>query len=842
MIRRRISTNIDYRLIGSLREISFFVLLVLSSVLCISTIAHFQSQFDSSPPTALYKEIAEDYHPSAVCDREGAIHVVWQSDRGGNWDICHTLIEDRHKKEFERLTTSPHDDMSPSLAEDERGNIWVVWVRSDSLRSSIYGRILDYQTSTWGEEKELRSINKKERKFENKKEFVACELKSPSLISIDSENMLLAWISREGENYEIEYVVHGSPELSKIESSETETLSLNSNNSLKVVLGKTDAGKIFALFDLMPTAKSEIYYSMFDEESRNFDYLPKQLTYNEDNKNKLFIGDTPSVVIRSGKPSLLFYHSEDWDIFSSVEETGDASGFPKFSPPIKFSKTTALEDCPVALEASDGEIYLFWASDYTGDNEIYFCHGANQDDFGEEKVFYERGPETIDEEKKRFVKNLTMDPNKNNAPPEGSFCKDIFLSTAVIGEELWVVWDSYQWDLTESNNRRQIRYTKMSDEDGIDWKQPITVVDSRESKEDGRDDRHPTLVGTKDRIWLFWHSDRYLAGENYEICYIYCEDGEWKWKNGENDRDGYKDPFRLTESPARDTLPIASSAGDRIFIVWICEEESGSSNIFFCEFDGKECLRVLPLADEGTPRPKWNPSIAAYRGWHLTSLGYTEKLMIAWESIAEGYFVCQFKTVNISENIFDQNEFSLDDIWIKKQQGTDFHYPCMSYISRHPILKKVLPNESWCIWQYSESGCRESNIQCKNRSGEIQVTDDLSFNGRPQIVEFKGKVWIFWDSGGGNERGIYFKCLYRKEIPLWLTIYSYVLALCWVLYFWDVRSRGGVRKLMMTFSMWIDELFHEHVGLRDVIIGVAASLLTYILLHFLGTFLNYLAG
>ena len=149
-------------------------------------------------------------------------------------------------------------------------------------------------------------------------------------------------------------------------------------------------------------------------------------------------------------------------------------------------------------------------------------------------------------------------------------------------------------------------------------------------------------------------------------------------------------------------------------------------------------------------------------------------------------------------------------------------------------MSKILRSDLWCVWQYGEAENRKSNITCKNMLDIIDVTDGLSRNERPQIVEFKGKIWIFWDSnGGGNERGIYYKCLERRSIPFGLKGYSYILGVCWVLFFLDIRSKGGVRKLMTELGIWTDSLFKRHIGLRDVIIGVAASLLTYILLHFL---------
>ncbi|MGD2249212.1 MAG: sialidase family protein [Candidatus Methanofastidiosia archaeon] len=809
MSQRKRIAGIDNAMIKNLKEISFFVILVLSTMLCITSIAYFQNQFDSSPTMVLYKEIAEDCYPSAICDREGTIHVVWQSNRKGNWDIYYTSLgASAHEKELAALTKAPEDESFPSVAEDEKGDIWAVWARSGPDGSSIWGKILETQKSSWSEKVELISTD-------------GSKMKSPSLISIDSTRMLLVWISRKGETQEIRYSVHKNSENQM-------KLLFSTNNSRKVLLGKTKTGKIFALWDSMSMGKSYLHVSLFDEENETFTehYLLTSVT------GEPFVGDTPSVAIRSEGPSILFFRKENWDIQCSIESMEEnGTEFPVFSQPTVFCETGALEDCPSAV-AHKGDVYLFWTSDYTRDYEIFFCHSPNVNDFKERKLQYERGPTSVDEDLNRFVRNLTMDSSQNNSNPYGYFCDDIFFSTAVVGEELWVTWDSYQWDLVEMNNRRKIKYVKTSD--GYNWSTPITVIDSSKSNKSGRDERNPAIAEAKDRVWLFWHSDRYRTGndDNFEICYIYSEDGgkSWIWREPD------EDPFLLTRDPGRDMCPSVSSINDRIFVVWRSDRRFGDFDIFFCEFDGKDWLSVQCIASrEG---PEWNPSITAYRGWHLSSLGYAEDLTVAWESIKEGRRVCYFSTVN-----FVRDTPHIKDLHLEKQRNTDVRFPSASLISKHKILSKILRNDLWLVWQCGEIGRGKSNIWYKNENNDgIPVTDNFSRNERPQIIEFDEKIWIFWDSnGGGNERGIYYKYMSRKDIPFWLSIYSYVLAVCWALFFLDIRSKGDVRKFILELGNWVDNLFYRHVGLRDVIIGVAASLLAYILLHFLGTFLGYLS-
>lgn len=802
--RRRVA-GINSKTIRSLKEIFFFVMLLSSSVLCITAVVYFQSQFELSQTMVLCKEIAEDYFPSAICDKEGKIHIVWQSDKKGNWDIYYTCLGDQvHREEFISLTSDSSDEMSPWITEDEKGNIWAIWVSRDSDGNSICGKVLETQSS-WSDEKEFISRNDN------------CEKKSPSLISLGSDKMLFAWISRKERDQEIRYAINN-------DSEEQSKLLAITNNARRVVLGKTKTGKVFALWDSMTEGESYLYFSLFDEEDN---FTKHELLTSP--AGEPFVGDSPFVISRKGKPSILFFRTETYNILSSIELEENVSGFPVFSQPTPFCETGYLEDWPAAIETNEGEIYLFWSSDYTRDNEIFFYHSPNSYDFIEKKIQYEGDTETMDEDGdvKRFARNLTLDPNAYNANLQGYSLIDIFSSVAVIGDELWVVWDSYHWDFAEKAFLRDIKYVKTSD--GHYWSEPVTVVDISKSRKRWGDDRCPAITATEDgRIWLFWHSDRYRTEtvNNFEICYIMSEDGgnSWNWRIQD------EDPFLLTNDPGRDMHPSVSSIGDRIFVVWQSDGRSNNFDIFFGEFDGKRLLSAQCIANQDVP--EYHPSIAAYREWCLASMGYEENITVAWESKMEGCYACYFSTVNPS-NIF----------LVEKQQNTDICYPSMCYVSRHNMLSNIWPKDLWFVWQYNEIWSKKSNILCRSRQNEKPITDDFSHNEKPEIIEFDDKIWIFWDSdGGGDEKGIFYKYMYRKNIPLWLSIYSYVLAVCWVLFFLDIRSKGGVRNLMLELSKWIDELFSRHIGLRDVIIGVAASLLTYIFLQIFGMFFGYFFG
>lgn len=677
--------------------------------------------------------------------------------------------------------------MFPSLVEDENGNIWVVWVRFSPDGTSIYRGVVTGQNEMLAEELVPFTDN--------------CEKRSPSMISLDSERMLLVWISRKGKDQEIRHAIIRN------NSVEGSNLIYRSVNAQRITLGKTNSGETFVLWDSAHEDRNNLFLCMFNKDDEFFH--PSTLLESDTGEN--LVGNSPSLLMRDGEPSILFFCNENADILFSIEtarynETSFAH--PTFSKPVPFCITGAIEDCPVAVEKGE-ETYLFWISDYTGDNEVFFCHSSYMDDFGRGGIQYNKGPRNIDEERLQFVKNLTMDPNQNNSNPDGYFCYDIFSSVALIGDELWVVWDSYQWDIEEENNRRTIKYVKTKN--GDSWSQPTTIVDSNETKVKGRDDRHPAIIQTEnDTIWLFWHSDRYQkdSNENYEICYIKSEDGgkSWIWEEEKEDRN----PFRLTESAAKDMCPSVSSIGNKIFVVWQSDRRLGDFDIYYCEFDGKDCLAEKCIADNDTP--ELNPSIVSWSGRFLHFMKQEEHLAVAWEYAEDIDFIINYRVSGLEGDL----------IQISAPQNMSTNFPSVAYVS----------GEIWLIWQYGEVTGDWINVSCSKQSGEeIPITDDFSFNERPVMIEFKGKTWFFWDSSGnGNGRGIYYKYMYTRDIPFWVLILSAGLVISWFLYlipFFD-KDRQKIRHERLGFAWNFFQKHEKRFDLACKLISLLGAIVTLI--------------
>lgn len=227
-------------------------MVAMLSLIFFPTLLYIRNQTEFSPTMILHKEIANDCCPSALCDRNGDMHVVWQSDRNGNWDIFYLHSENNLlDEEFVCLTDNQEDDLFPSLAEDEKGNIWVIWIRNGTDGSSICGKTIENQRDMEAENEIFIPSDNSERK-------------SPCLISIDPTRMLLAWISKKNGNQEIEYTLTQGNQIG-----EKRPICIT-DNSKKVVLGKAENGKIFVLWDSMHMGENNLYLSFFDENGQYF--------------------------------------------------------------------------------------------------------------------------------------------------------------------------------------------------------------------------------------------------------------------------------------------------------------------------------------------------------------------------------------------------------------------------------------------------------------------------------------------------------------------------------------------------------------------------------------------
>jgi len=79
-----------------------------------------------------------DSHPSIAQANDGAIWVVWDSDRNGYDDNIYYKIFDEFWSLDTKLTTDLSDDFMPSVTPTTDGAIWVVWTSTRLANFDIY--------------------------------------------------------------------------------------------------------------------------------------------------------------------------------------------------------------------------------------------------------------------------------------------------------------------------------------------------------------------------------------------------------------------------------------------------------------------------------------------------------------------------------------------------------------------------------------------------------------------------------------------------------------------------------------------------------------------------------
>ncbi len=97
------------------------------------------------------------WNPDAAFDRDGNLHVAWDSYQTGNYDIFYRRIAvDGSLSAIEQITKSPGFDAHPSLAIDAQNRPWLAWDHSGANWGKDWNREDQYRSTTLYKD---RSIN-----------------------------------------------------------------------------------------------------------------------------------------------------------------------------------------------------------------------------------------------------------------------------------------------------------------------------------------------------------------------------------------------------------------------------------------------------------------------------------------------------------------------------------------------------------------------------------------------------------------------------------------------------------------------------------------------------------
>mgnify|MGYP001104134894 CR=1 FL=1 len=245
------------------------------------------------------------------------------------------------------------------------------------------------------------------------------------------------------------------------------------------------------------------------------DYEKRLTTYKD------FDG-APSAVQLSDGAMWIFWtrKMENYDVYYTA--SFDAGG--TWSQETQLTSNSSANIGVSAFQASDGAVWLVWASDRTGNYDIY-CKASS--DLG---VSWSNDTQ------------LTTDLGNDLKP---SVCQ-------LLNGSIWVVWSSARtgsYDL----------YLKTSSDNGVSWSRDIRLTT------DPNLDKGPSIFEMSDgAVWLVWASDR--TGK-FDIYYKVYNGLYWSSKE------------MLTSDTKVDSNPfVFQTLDDKIWVFWSSREPSETAN------------------------------------------------------------------------------------------------------------------------------------------------------------------------------------------------------------------------------------------------------------------------
>jgi len=230
----------------------------------------------------------------------------------------------------------------------------------------------------------------------------------------------------------------------------------------------------------------------------------------------------PSVIQVSDGAMWIFWtrRIENYDIYYRASSDEGLT----WSQETQLTSNSSANTGVSSFQASDGTVWLVWASDRTGNYDIY-CKTSS--DLG--------GSWSNDTQ-------LTTHPSHDLKP---SVCQ---LSNGSI----WVAWSSARtggFDL----------YLKTSSDNGASWSDDFWLTNSPEL------DKSPSIAQMSDgTVWLLWASD---AMGHYDICYKIYDGFVWS------------SPEMLTSDTKVDSNPFVLQTLDgKILVFWSSREPSETAN------------------------------------------------------------------------------------------------------------------------------------------------------------------------------------------------------------------------------------------------------------------------
>jgi len=214
-----------------------------------------------------------------------------------------------------------------------------------------------------------------------------------------------------------------------------------------------------------------------------------------------------------------------------------------WSDDIQLTYDTHLDRFPSILQTNDGKIWIVWSSDRTGNIDLFY------------KTSSDNGVSWSSDTQ------LTTDPSRDDYPS---------IMQASDGKVL-VFWTSGRLPTPlppDYEPQYADIYFKVSSDSGQTWSEDTHVV--TDYKNNYRDDLYPSCMqAVNGSIWMVW------AKEAKDIYYKIYNGTAWSWE------------VQLTFDSNENTNPfIMQTANERIWVFWDSFINQNDENVYYKVFDG----------------------------------------------------------------------------------------------------------------------------------------------------------------------------------------------------------------------------------------------------------------
>jgi len=340
-------------------------------------------------------------NPDIAVAPSGPVHVVWQDDTPGNYEIFYKKSTDSGGTwtASKRLTYTANESWAPALAVDSSGYLFMVWHEYMLGQSEIYFKKSTNGGDNWTTNKRLT--------------WNAGWSLGPE-IAVDSSGYLhLVWCDSSPGNYEVFYMksTDGGANWGK-----SKRLSWNAGWSLNARIAVSGLNNLYVVWSDPTPGNNEIYYTRSMDGGAAWT-TGKRLTWNAG------LSYAPDIAVDlSGNPHVVWYDntpgnqelyymrsadggaswstskrltwnaSASWNPAIAIESSGridvvwednapgnyeiffkcSVDGGATWSSNLRFSRTPGESAFPDVDVDSSGRIYVVWHDNTPGNNEIYY--------------------------------------------------------------------------------------------------------------------------------------------------------------------------------------------------------------------------------------------------------------------------------------------------------------------------------------------------------------------------------------------------------------------------------------------------------------------------------------